>query len=128
MDECIHPNLIRKGTFKMKVKVDCNKCRDKQREDLMYEVFSVAADSIASGITAVAITALEHEGFDEKQIKKFYEDFRFFLETSEIFGKKITAEEQIPKIEERYGIDINNIKVNIESKTRFHKRYNRKDD
>ena len=112
----------------MKVKVDCNKCRDKQREDLMYEVFSTSADSLASGITAVAITALEHEGFDEKQIKKFYEDFRFFLETSEIFGKKITAEEQIPKIEERYGIDINNIKVNIESKTRFHKRYNRKDE
>ena len=94
----------------------------------MYEVFSVSADSIASGITAVAITALEHEGFNEEQIKKFYEDFRFFLETSEIFGKKITAEEQIPKIEERYGIDINNIKVNIESKTRFHKRYNRKDE
>ena len=112
MDECIHPNLLRKDFLKMKVRTDCNKCREKQREDLMYEVFSVSADSIASGITAVAITALEHEGFSEEQIKKFYEDFRFFLETSEIFGKKI----------------INNIKVNIESKTRFHKRYNRKDD
>lgn len=112
----------------MKVRTDCNKCRDKQREDLMYEVFSTTADSIASGITAVAIKVLEYEEFDEEQIKKFYEDFRFFLETPEIFGKKITAEEEIPKIEERYGIDIDNIKVNIESKTHFHKRYNRKDD
>lgn len=112
----------------MKIKIDCNKCRDKQREDLMYEIFSTAADSIASGITAVAITALEHEDFSEEQIKKFYEDFRLFLETPEIFGKKITAEEEIPKIEERYGIDINNLTVNIESKTRFHKRYNRKDN
>lgn len=112
----------------MKVRTDCNKCRDKQREDLMYEVFSTTADSIAAGITAVAIKVLEYEEFDEEQIKKFYEDLRFFLETPEIFGKKITAEEEIPKIEERYGIDIDNIKVNIESKTHFHKRYNRKDD
>lgn len=112
----------------MKVKVDCNKCRDKQREDLMYEVFSVSADSIASGIAAIAITVLEHEDYSEEQIRKFYEDFKFFLETSEIFGKKITAEEQVPKISERYGFDLDDIHVNIESKTRFHKRYNRKDD
>lgn len=112
----------------MKAQVNCAKCRDKQREDLMYEVFSTAADSLASGMAAVAITVLEHEDFSEEQIRKFYSDFKFFLETSEIFGKKITAEEQVPKISERYGFDLEDIHVNIESKTRFHKRYNRKED
>lgn len=109
----------------MKAKInDCRKCREEIRLTAFYEGIMESIDSASACILAMCIWVLEHEGKSEEEIKQFYDDFRFIMETSEAFGKKVKAEDAMKIYGEKYGIDFENLQVNYESKARFIKRYN----
>jgi hypothetical protein len=93
------------------------------RLDAFYEGVSESIDSATACVLSMCIWVLEHEGKTEEEIKQFYEDFKFIMETSEAFGKKIKAEDAMRIYKEKYGFDFENINVQFESKARFIKRY-----
>lgn len=110
----------------MKAKInDCRKCREQMRLESFYEGVSESIDSATACVLAMCIWVLEHEGKSEEEIRRFYDDLRFIMETSEAFGKKIKAEDAMKDYKEKYGFDFNNINITLESKAQFIKRYNK---
>lgn len=110
----------------MKAKInDCRKCREEIRLTAFYEGVSESIDSATACVLSMCIWVLEHEGKSEEEIRRFYDDFRFIMETSEAFGKKVKAEDAMRIYKEKYGFDFDNINVAFESKSEFIKRYRR---
>lgn len=112
----------------MKVKggnIDCVKCREQTRVESFYEGVAESIDSATACVLSMCIWVLEHEGKSEEEIRRFYDDLRFIMETSEAFGKKIKAEDAMKTYTEKYGFDFDNINVSFESKAQFIKRYRR---
>ena len=110
----------------MKAKInDCRKCREQIRLESFYEGVAESIDSATACVLSMCIWVLEHEGKSEEEIRRFYEDLRFIMETSEAFGKKIKAEDAMKMYAEKYGFDFDNIEVSFESKSEFIKRYRR---
>ena len=115
----------------MKVKggnIDCVKCREQTRLESFYEGVAESIDSATACVLSMCIWVLEHEGKSEEEIRRFYDDLRFIMETSEVLGKKIKAEDAMKMYAEKYGFDFDNINVPFESKAQFIKRYNRKEE
>jgi hypothetical protein len=110
----------------MKAKInDCRKCREQMRLESFYEGVAESIDSATACVLSMCIWVLEHEGKTEEEIKQFYEDFKFIMETSEAFGKRIKAEDAMKDYTEKYGFDFDNINVQFETKAQFIKRYNK---
>lgn len=110
----------------MKAKInDCRKCREQMRLESFYEGAAESIDSATACVLAMCIWVLEHEGKSEEEIRRFYDDLRFIMETSEVLGKKIKAEDAMKTYTEKYGFDFDNIDVPFESKAQFIKRYNK---
>ena len=104
--------------------IDCRKCREQMRLESFYEGVAESIDSATACVLAMCIWVLENEGMNEVEIRRFYDDFRFIMETSEAFGKKVKAEDAMRIYKEKYGFDFDNINVTFESKAHFIKRYN----
>ena len=112
----------------MKARIhDCTKCREQIRADYQYDVFANCINSAACSALAMAIWALEMEEKSEEEIKRFIADYFFIAETSEIFGKKIRAEDAMKTYSKKYGIDFDKLSINIETKNHFMARYRRAD-
>ena len=110
----------------MKAKInDCRKCREEIRLTAFYEGVSESIDSATACVLAMCIWVLENEGKSEEEIRRFYDDLKFIMETSEVLGKKIKAEDAMRIYKEKYGFDFDNISVTFESKAQFIKRYNK---
>ena len=63
----------------------------------------------------MCMTALEwHYGWRGKRLTDLYENVKAIAEMPPIFGKHPSAKEQILHLKETYGIDLNEIKVQIE--------------
>ena len=70
--------------------------------------------AVLQGIV-MCMTALEwHYGWREKRLTDLYENVKAIAEMPPIFGKHPSAKEQILHLKETYGIDLNEIKVQIE--------------
>lgn len=64
---------------------------------------------------AMCLTTLEwHYGWRGKRLTDLYENVKAIAEMPPIFGKNPSAAEQILHLKETYGIDLNEIKVQIE--------------
>ena len=112
----------------MKARIyDCTKCREQLRADYQYDVFANCIDSAACSALVMAIWALEMEEKSEEEIKRFISDYFFIAETSDVFGKKIRAEDAMKTYSKKYGIDFDKLSINIETKQHFMARYRRTD-
>ena len=70
--------------------------------------------AVLQGIV-MCMTALEwHYGWRGKRLTDLYENVKAIAEMPPIFGKHPSAKEQILHLKETYGIDLNEIKVQIE--------------
>ena len=108
--------------------ISCMKCREQTRLESFYEGVAESIDSATACVLSMCIWVLEQEGKSEEEIRRFYDDFRFIMETSEVLGKKIKAEDAMRIYKEKYGFDFDNINVAFESKAHFIKRYKRKEE
>lgn len=80
-------------------------------ESEMAENFTSA---VLQGIS-MCMTALEwHKKWRGKRLTDLYENVKAIAEMPPIFGKNPSAKEQILHLKETYGIDLQEIKVQIE--------------
>ena len=92
-----------------------------KRNDLKAKNLYTEADmnynfksAVLQGIV-MCMTALEwHYGWRGKRLTDLYENVKAIAEMPPIFGKHPSAKEQILHLKEKYGIDLNEIKVQIE--------------
>lgn len=92
-----------------------------KRNDLKAKNLYTEADmnynfksAVLQGIV-MCMTALEwHYGWRGKRLTDLYENVKAIAEMPPIFGKHPSAKEQILHLKETYGIDLNEIKVQIE--------------
>ena len=92
-----------------------------KRNDLKAKNLYTEADmnynfksAVLQGIV-MCMTALEwHYGWRGKRLTDLYENVKAIAEMPPIFGKNPSAAEQILHLKETYGIDLNEIKVQIE--------------
>ena len=78
------------------------------------EVKCIFKSGVLQGIV-MCMTALEwHYGWRGKRLTDLYENVKAIAEMPPIFGKLPSAKEQILHLKETYGIDLNEIKVQIE--------------
>ena len=110
----------------MKVKTDCNKCRKeiyKQAEEdfLKYEysVFSDSAYTMAVYATTAVLAVQIKKGRSKKYIQELYNDMVAIFDMPHIFGKEITLNDIMKRLEREYWIDFKRIKVHIESEQEF---------
>lgn len=92
-----------------------------KRNDLKAKNLYTEADmnynfksAVLQGIV-MCMTALEwHYGWRGKRLTDLYENVKAIAEMPPIFGKHPSAKEQILHLKETYGIDLQEIKVQIE--------------
>lgn len=92
-----------------------------KRNDLKAKNLYTEADmnynfksAVLQGIV-MCMTALEwHYGWRGKRLTDLYENVKAIAEMPPIFGKHPSAKEQILHLKETYGIDLHEIKVQIE--------------
>ena len=78
------------------------------------EVKCIFESAVLQGIS-MTMTALEwHYGWRGKRLTDLYENVKAIAEMPPIFGKHPSAKEQVLHLKETYGIDLQEIKVQIE--------------
>ena len=78
--------------------------------DMKYNFESAVLQGIA-----MFMTALEwHYGWRGKRLTDLYENVKAIAEMPPIFGKNPSAKEQILHLKDTYGIDLHEIKMQIE--------------
>ena len=114
----------------MKVRTDCSKCRkalleeaERQYAEHYYEMFENTVDSAAAWAAAISLSVLIRQNKSPDEIKEFFKEFCFISSLSEVFGKEITVENVVKRLETEYDIDFNDIEVHVENKKQFMKRY-----
>lgn len=120
------PFILNIGGLKMHVKINCNECRKKmlhealrQYAEQQYDIYEDTLESAADWSCCIALSVLERMGATSDDIKSFFDDFVFIADMPELFGKKITADDTMKRLEERYGIDFERIKIHTEAKNTF---------
>lgn len=97
----------------------CAECRQKLYDEYQYEVFATCADSVACGILCMSIWALEMQGKDENEIHEFIDQFMFASSTNKVFNKDVRVEDAMKQYSEKYGINFDELSVNVETKAHF---------
>lgn len=97
----------------------CAQCRQKIYDEYQYEVFATCADSTACGILCMSIWALEMMHKDENEIKAFIDQFMFAASTNKVFNKEVRVEDAMKQYSEKYGINFDELSVNVETKAHF---------
>lgn len=78
------------------------------------EVKCIFKSAVLQGV-AMCMTALEwHYGWRGKRLTDLYENVKAIAEMPPIFGKHPSAKEQILHLKDTYGIDLHEIKMQIE--------------
>ena len=78
------------------------------------EVKCIFESAVLQGIS-MTMTALEwHKKWRGKRLTDLYENVKAIAEMPPIFGKHPSAKEQILHLKETYGIDLHEIKMQIE--------------
>ena len=110
----------------MKVKTNCNVCRERIRKECedsflkrQYKIFSEMSDSFATFTTTVALMTMVRRGRSKEYIQKLYDEMCFIFDTPAVMGKEISMRECMELLQDEYGIDWNKIHVNIESEREF---------
>lgn len=87
-----------------------------------YDIVKNASDQIARYALVGAIMVFENRKLSPSYIKKFINDYSLVMSMDNLFGAEIDGAELMKKYEEKYGIDFNEITINLESKDEFIRR------
>lgn len=114
----------------MKVKINCTECRKKMtqisEENFLrheYEIFENCVNTATDWTVAIALTVLKRKGFNEDDIKSFFDEFCMIANLPEVFGKRLTTTEVVKSLENEYGISFSDIVIHHENVNDFIKRY-----
>ena len=91
-------------------------------EEYKYEVFDAVADDVGRSMAAACLLVFYKRGRTKKYGKQFYQDLQSILKMPEIFGKVLTCEEVRKCVEEYFGLDLEEIVLNKETKAQYRRR------
>lgn len=110
----------------MKVKTNCNACRDRIRKECEdaflkreYKIFSEMSDSFATFAVTAALMTMVRRGRSKEYIQKLYDEMCFIFDTPAVMGKEVRMRDCMKLLRDEYGIDWDRIHVNIESEQEF---------
>lgn len=102
--------------------ISCEKCR-KQREEtlhkLEFQMFHNTLDTAVVGVVAVVIAVMDRRGRSPEYIRKFYEDIKLILDLPTFGGERLSMFDLIETLEEKYGINFDDVAINHESEKEF---------
>lgn len=105
-----------------RIKKECSKYVNQNLNDIKYQLFAEVVQDNFRQAYAIILFALYMNGYRSKRIKDIHRWVLVALNTREIMGKQITAESCMKFMKYKFGIDFDEIKVNVESKQEFDKR------
>ena len=71
-------------------------------------------DGVYQGIAVAMFTLDMHNGWKQKRLSDFFENINNTLKFPEVFGKQITAIDAANAIKDKYGIDLDNLDIQID--------------
>lgn len=101
---------------------ECTKYVEQNMNDIKYQLFTEVVQENFRQAYAIVLFSLYMNGYRKKRIEDIHQWVLRTLNTREILGKAPTAVNCMEFMTEKYGIDFNEIKVNVESKEDFDKR------
>lgn len=93
-----------------------------QYNELRYSAFKENAEDMTKQIEAAMLYALSRHGYGAKRLQEIHGWFKEVLELPNVFGKPVNADAVMKTVRDKYGIDLDEIRVRIESHEDFEKK------
>lgn len=94
-------------------------------ESIIYEALKETAPVYVAQGEAMTLYAMSLCGMSHEDIVKVHEEFHRVLERRSILGKECRCEDLMDSLEEEYGIDIEDLRVNFPDFAQFVKEWRR---
>jgi hypothetical protein len=106
--------------------ISCKKCREKSFREAeeaflkqQYVIYKDMSYTFAVFSTAAILGVMCRRGRSKAYIQKLFKDICFLYQFPAVKGKSLTLPDLIKSLEKEYGIDFNDIKINVETEREF---------
>lgn len=98
------------------IKKQCTKYMNDHYEEVIYLAIAENAHYIAEQVEAMLLLTLaKQHGFGKHRLNEVHSEFCGMLRMPMVFGKQPKAKECIDLLQQKYGIDFNEVKPNFMS-------------
>lgn len=107
---------------KNKLKQECERYVAEHLDEIRYELFKEIVQDDFRQAEAGMLWMLSLHGYKEKRLKLLHKWFKQLTEFPEFDGKPFTFTDCMKLLNEKYGIDFDEVKVKFESKESYDRR------